>query len=105
MDKIILSGNRYDYEEVTFHKKTILDSKAEFATEMLIKWGMVTGVPDGEDSAGRAKLKVMPVDELVQRACETAEKAFTEFEKRGWILEVPTPQLREKVTKNSTAAI
>lgn len=96
MDKVIMAGSRYDWEEITFHRKTLLDSKAEFATEMLVKWGVVAAMPDGEDSAGRAKLKIMPIDELVQRACETAEKAFTEFGKRGWILDVPAPRLRIK---------
>jgi len=99
MDKEIIIGGRYEFEEMTIHKHTVLDTRAECAIEMLIKWGMVAEVPDGEDSAGRFKLKLMPVDELVQRACETADKAFREFEKRGWTLEIPSPKLREKVSK------
>ena len=70
-------------------------TKAKIATELLSRWGMVAGKPDGEDSAGRAKLALMPVEEVVTRAVEAADLAVNEMKKRGWFLEIP-PQEEEE---------
>lgn len=66
---------------------------ASMAWELCGRWGMVAAKPDGEDSAGRQRLAVLSADEMTERACATAEALLTEFEKRGWVLSIPAPQL------------
>ena len=96
MDKGFMKVRKFDpLKETLIYKKNVLDTKAELALTMIEKWGMVQGYPDGEDSAGRAKIGLMPIDKLIERAFESAEAAFTEIEKRGWLMEVPPPELEK----------
>ncbi len=69
--------------------------RALLAMELLGKWGLVAALPDGEDSAGRQKLKVHAPEDLVARACEIADRAYQEFCTRGWMLELPLPKIGE----------
>jgi hypothetical protein len=62
------------------------------------KWGMVAGAPDGEDSAGRSKLRLLTPKELVERAVETAKATFEAIESEGWVLEIPKPQTEPELT-------
>jgi hypothetical protein len=71
------------------HETYALSARARFAMECIIRWGMFAGVPDGEDHAGRAKGRNATPDEIAHRACETAQTAFEEFERRGWLLDMP----------------
>lgn len=61
------------------------DVRGDLAITFIEKWGMVTGCRGGEDSSGRAGLDVMPVEQVVERACEMAGQIFTALEARGWI--------------------
>lgn len=72
------------------HDTDHLNTKARIAIEMLQRWGMVAAEPDGEDSAGRAKLMLQPVNELVLRAVETVDVAFAAFEEKDWIIKLPS---------------
>jgi len=65
--------------------------RAILAMQLLERWGMVAAHEDGEDTAGRQKFRLLLPDELVSRACETADQAIMEIEKRGWYLEIPAP--------------
>jgi hypothetical protein len=64
--------------------------KARLATTLVEKWGLVAATEDGEDSAGRAKLRLSTPVELVKRACETADMLVEECRSRGWIEKLPT---------------
>lgn len=66
--------------------------EAQFAMEMIERWGIVAAKDNGEDSSGRQKLTKLPIPELVQEACDTSQQAFEEFRKRGWMTAVPTPE-------------
>ena len=70
-------------------------TKARMAAALLEKWGMVACLPDGEDSAGRQKLRLMTPHELVERATDVAEIAFTAFNHFNWIEQVPDNVLAE----------
>ena len=63
--------------------------EGRMATILIEKWGTVAADTDGEDSAGRSKLRLQTPEEIVQRACDTAALACAEFRKRGWIIPVP----------------
>lgn len=71
------------------HLKYAPNDKIKFAEDMIQRWGMVAGIPYGEDSTGRQKLRMLEPDELVKRACDTAEKAYEAFKERGWLQEMP----------------
>ncbi len=91
-----LQANRYSLlKDTIVYKKSALDSRGQFATAMIERWGMVAAIEDGEDSAGRHKIRLSTPTELVQRACEVSNLAYEEFEKRGWILKLPIPTLEK----------
>jgi len=90
--------------KISMHDTEHLEIQARAALEMLSKWGMVAGEDGGEDSTGRSKLKLSDVDHMVERACNTVEAAFSEFNKRGWILKLPTiEEMRESVKETESA--
>jgi hypothetical protein len=59
--------------------------RAAYAADLLLRASLVAAMPDGYDDAGRQKMRMMTPDEAALRACEIAQAAFDEFEKRGWI--------------------
>lgn len=64
--------------------------EARLAVTLLEKWGMIAAEPDGEDSAGRAKLRLSTPQELAARACNVASETTAEIRKRGWFVPIPT---------------
>ena len=56
------------------------------AVDLITKWGLVASTPDGEDSAGRTKLRLSTPEELVERAIITAELLVAELIKRKHII-------------------
>lgn len=79
-------------EQLRIHTPEQPDFKARMAIALVERWGMVAGIPDGEDSAGRTKLRLQTPNELVARACETADVLWRECLGRGWVFEVPAPE-------------
>lgn len=76
-----------------------LAGPAKVAVEMATHWGMIAGTPDGEDSAGRQKLRLLSPDELSNRACQTAQALWMRFERLGWLVAIPEPRLRQEEEK------
>lgn len=93
MDKgFIQYKDGYRAGEVSIYKTKIPNNKAELAIELIRCWGLVMAKDTGlEDTAGRFKPVIAPVEDVVQRACDIADEAITEMEKRGWYLELPIP--------------
>ena len=89
--------------EIAVYKKIALNARAFLAISMMERWGIVAGEPDGEDSSGRSKLGLMPVEQLVERSCQAADLAFKEFRKRKWILDLPAPRITKKESLTSRA--
>ncbi len=69
------------------HETEVPNREAIFTMLLIERWGMVTAKSDGEDSAGRAKLTIKPVEECVDRAIEMAEMAFKKMRDKGWLVE------------------
>ncbi len=88
-------ADRYKIKEPVLYSKFFLGMEAKIAIEMVQRWGMIAGVNDGEDSAGRSKVRIMTIEELVQRACDSAQRLTEEFEKREWLLILPEPQTKD----------
>ena len=78
-------GNGY-----TINMRTIVNLEAKFAEEIMIRLSLISAKENGEDSAGRQKLRTLTDEEVVQRACNIAELAYREFEKRDWLIDVPS---------------
>jgi len=63
------------------------DPRGRYALSCIERWGMVAGVPDGEDTSGRSKLRLATPDELVDRAAAITAKMFTRLDELGWMVE------------------
>ena len=83
----------YHKGEVVMYQTKLGSVEADIAHELIARWGLVAGTPDGEDSAGRQKLALATPEDLVERACKTAELTVKEFEMRGWFMDLPAPTL------------
>ncbi len=94
-DMGFMIADRYKLKDPVLYYKFHLGLEARIAIEMVQKWGMIAAMDDGEDSAGRHRVRLMTVEELVQRACDSAQKLIEEFEKREWLLELPEPQTKD----------
>lgn len=80
------------------------NARARMATTLIEKWGMMAFRDDGEDSAGRMKIATLTPEEVVDRACNTADLALLEFEKRGWLSKLPGPDDVEQMLKEPDSA-
>ena len=81
-----------DRINVTIFPRLNPSLKARLAMTLLEKWGIALAQPDGEDGAHRQKLQLMPILDVVTRACNMAERAIDEIADRGWLEEVPEPK-------------
>lgn len=70
-------------------KTEALDEVGSLASQFVDRWGMVAGLPDGEDSSGRAKLRLATVQETVDRAFAMAEEIYSQARIRGRIIDIP----------------
>ena len=66
------------------------EAEAKLAFAFLERWSLVMGATDGEDSAGRQKLKLMEPQELVDRAFTIAHLAIDKARSTGLIHQVPS---------------
>ena len=78
------------------HQQYDLVTCARWAIEMAARWGATAAMPDGEDSAGRSKMRLQTPDEVSARACEIATLLWVQCEKRGWLVPVPKPIKRDR---------
>jgi len=68
---------------IVIHETELLENEAKIALDLIIKWGMVAASDDGEDSTGRAKMKLLTPEEVVTRAFDCAKLALEEARKRN----------------------
>ena len=86
---IIEKKDVYDTVGHTLIRTHAESGKAELARLLLEKLSIATGEPDGVDEAGRQKWKLISPHDVVQRACDIADRAFDEFDRRGWMIVIP----------------
>jgi hypothetical protein len=82
--------------ETVIENGYVYDFRMAFAMEILKSHPLITAVPDGEDSAGRQKLRSQESKEVVAKAVEISEALFEEAEKRGWIKDATTDDVRKR---------
>jgi hypothetical protein len=63
--------------------------QAMLAMQLMTNIAIALGVPNGEDSAGRARLALMPAADVARRACDIAAAAYDQFAARGWLVPIP----------------
>lgn len=80
-----------DLKDVTLHNIVVPDARAQLAGELARHLALVAGQADGEDSAGRQKIRLLSPDEVATRALEIAEALWAGFEKREWMISMPSP--------------
>ena len=86
------------------HARTALTGPAVIAAQYVERWGMVAGMPDGEDSTGRQQLRLSTKNELVSRALDIAEELYAQADARGFLVQLPEYEsMREPPDEGSNA--
>lgn len=65
------------------------NEEAAMAFKILDHFALIAALPDGEDSAGRAKLALISPQEAVRRAFDLAQEAFRVARERGLMVQLP----------------
>jgi len=84
-------GGIVGHNQPIMYRTKDLQGVARLAMCLVERWGLVACVLDGEDSAGRQKMRVMTPEELAKAACDTAEETWKQIEARGWTVDIPDP--------------
>ena len=71
---------------------SILSEEGECAFHFMKQLAIATCVPDGEDSSGRQKFRLMTPAEVTQRAIEMSAQLWDDAAAAGWTLQLPTPK-------------
>ena len=79
------------YSKGTINYGEVALPEGQFAAHMIEKWGMVAAMSDGEDSAGRQKLRLATPEELVERAITTTNLLFKRMREEGMMFECGFP--------------
>src|SRR5271157_5353964 len=96
-DTQVIAFTGFDGIKMLFHNRRAPTDVASFAMELLRVHAGITARDNGQDDAGRAKIRRDSPAEAVAYACETAALAFDEFKQRGWLIPVPSwEELEEK---------
>jgi hypothetical protein len=76
---------------------TALGPVASMAEKIATHFALIAAVPDGEDSSGRQKHRLVTPEELAKRACDVAQALAAELESRGLIYDMPDDDGEERV--------
>jgi hypothetical protein len=79
------------------------DYRLIFALEFLKSHPLINAIPDGEDSAGRQKLRLQTPEESVARVIAMADALVSTAETRGWIQAVSKEDALALITEVKTA--
>lgn len=88
-NKVFITPSAYWVDRRIITNGVVCQEPAKMAGALIERWGVVAAIVDGEDSAGRSKLRLQTPEELVQRAFAVAELFYSEAEARGHLLEMP----------------
>ncbi len=85
----ITTEHNYGDKRVLVYQIEAPNQQGQFMMELVGRFGLIAAQPSGEDSAGRMTLEVMPVSEVVARACDLAQASFDAMRERGWMVALP----------------
>ena len=63
--------------------------QAVLAFNLVERFGMIAGAPDGFDEVGRQKMRLLRPEEVVQRAFDCARLAFEAARGEGLLIDLP----------------
>ena len=89
-----MERSKYFSQYVSCQTRVHISWEAAICEELVTRWGMVAGNDGGEDSHGRAKLRLQSPEELVARAVETTKLLVAALEKNGWAEPITDLDLR-----------
>ena len=90
MNKNFQATESYDGIRVLIHEEEHLALGGRIMAALLEKWGMVAAMDDGEDSAGRQKLRLATPTEIVDRAEKITHLMLERAKSFDWIIKIPT---------------
>lgn len=94
---------RYGVTEIKICQTEVPHPQAQIANDLMKQLAIVAAVPDGEDAAGRQKLRLMTPEEVVARATNIADLAWKEYRTRGWLLDIPLPTVEKEDSEPPSA--
>ena len=77
--------------EVSVASTVSVNAVGRLAATIAERFALVAAMPDGEDSAGRQKLRLPTAEECAVRSCDLAASLWAEFDRRGWLYPIPLP--------------
>lgn len=80
---------RESHSRVMSIHRTAFTLKGDMAWELMKRFAVLAADLDGEDSRGRAQYSLLRPDQVVQRACQIADEAWDEFQRREWLQALP----------------
>ena len=80
----------YGTPTMIVHHRQLPNQKAAFAMKLAEHLAIIACDNDGEDSAGRQKLRLLPPDEVAHRAVQIADSMWDQFATCGWIIDLPS---------------
>ena len=87
--KFRINDQAYGSREIIPYFTERPNQVGHYALELIKQHANVAGHQDGEDSTGRAKLRLQAVDELVTRSFDIAELAYKVARERGHMVDLP----------------
>ena len=93
--KIIHPGTEYSFGTLQQFNSEVPDARGGMAYKLIERWGMVAAIPDGEDSAGRSRLRLLTPEEMVDRAFKATELFWNEAHKRGMVCEMSEEEVEQ----------
>lgn len=110
---VTFHGPRYSGDPVSIQHQAVPNACASYAMDLAKHFALVAGIPDGEDTSGRQRLRLATPAEVASRACQVAEILFQQMGDRGWYHQVPThlgkddqmdsPELLDRISDPGTA--
>lgn len=93
---------RFREDEIVGNETALPTFVGKLATDLARQIAICLGDQDGEDSSGRAKLKLMSPEKIAKHACDVAQCMAEEFDRRGWFVDVPVlPDEPEKKAEDT----
>jgi len=78
-----------NFREPRINRMEVAGQEMALAAQLLERWGMVQGMDDGEDSAGRQKLRLATPEEVVERALACAQVFWQRSRELGFVINLP----------------
>ena len=100
IETFLMRGDGYKASRVIAAERII--GEAAYALALVERWGMVAAIPDGEDTAGRQRMRLATPEELAERAIATTTALFAAFRAAGWLVESP---IADQITKRDRATL